>query len=447
MNQEIIRDKKNELINIKDDLVGFTGHQTNNQHPIFYLGKGQDNKEYCDKLYNLTLVSGSTGSGMSLFLETLVLDLANRYSPDELKFILLDPGGFQYPHFAKLPHLISPIMTDMADSKYVFAWLVSEIQRRYDLLIENKMRYTEQYNEKYPENKLPHIVLISYQFAESLVTDPESIEKSVIRLAQLNKSAGIYPILVSSRPSNNIFTGLIKANTTAFVSFSLASEKDSQDFIGIPDAKDLKGKGDMLYIRGGLDPIRIQAEYLPHEEIGRNIENMANKYPQDYDKGLMGALLNKTELKLASEEPVDDLVEDAKQIVAEEGSASASLLQRKLQIGYARAARLLDKLEEDKLDRPTEDSKSSIMDIENNMDQINLKSQEKRIANFNEKKKLVKRAREKVFYLDLIAVFIISLLLTNFSYKSIYGVVIFIFIRYIVLDYFDKHPIDEENNN
>lgn len=340
---EILRDKSNKLIHVLDDLVGNNGQQTNNKIPDFYLGKEANGVEYYDRLHKLTLIGGSTGSGKSLYLETFILDLARRYSPSEVGIILLDPKRVQFSHFEPLPHLISPIITNMDCARYVLEWLIKEMERRYYLLVENKCRYTEQLKKMGLD--VPHIVIVIDELAEILLTEPVTIEKHIVRLAQLSKSVGIHLVISIQRPSDKILTKLIKDNADAFLAFFLVNKEDSKAFFDYPEASSLNGKGDMLYRTSDLEPIRVQAEYISTDDISSEIKQLSEKYSQKYDTKLVEYMINRPIFYLNSDQPVDELVDEAIGIAFNEGKVSSAMLQRKMQIGYARAARLVDELE------------------------------------------------------------------------------------------------------
>ena len=340
----ILRDEHNELINATES-VSYSDIRKN-KHPIFYLGKGLEDIEYCDRLQNLTLIAGNTGSGKSLFLETFVLDLANRYTPDELSFILIDSKKVQFPHFSNLPHLICPIITDASNSRYILEWLLTEMNRRYRLLVENKLNHSEQFWDMKVGVKLPHIVLVVDEFVELLIHEPEILEKKIIKLVKYCGSVGIHLVLSSQRPGNDVFTGPIKSHTDALLVFALADASGFTTFISPDEARNLNGKGDMLYKIDALAPIRIQAEYRDDNDIVGNLKNLATENKSGYDTDLVNTLINKNEDRSTDDPLVDILLEDAIELSVELGRVSAASFQRNFSIAYSRAARIIDAIEE-----------------------------------------------------------------------------------------------------
>lgn len=296
------------------------------------------------------LVAGATGSGKSAFLHSLIFSILFRATPQEVKFILVDPKRVEFTYYNDIPHLLTPVVTDVEKAPAVFKWAVSEMERRFKLFESAKARNIDSYNEKSGFQALPYIVLIVDELGEIMASDPASVEKSIIRLAQLARATGIHLILSIQRPSTNIITGLIKANIPCRIAFNVSSQVDSRVIIDQPGAEKLLGRGDMLFVPPDASkPIRLQGAWVSEQEI-----NSLTKYLKEqgvepeYKEEILKATESPTSggLGSPSEDSLDDLFEEAKEICVSSGKASASLLQRRLSIGYARAARILDELEE-----------------------------------------------------------------------------------------------------
>ncbi len=308
------------------------------------------------------LVAGATGSGKSVFLHSIMFSLLYRCSPLECKFILIDPKRVELIHYADIPHLLTPVVTDLEKAPFIFKWVVEEMNRRYKLFESARARNIESYNEKSGFHALSYIVVIIDELGEIMVSDPASVEKNIIRLAQLARATGIHLVLTTQRPSTNVVTGLIKANIPSRAAFNVTSNTDSRVIIDQPGAEKLMGKGDMLFVPpDAAKPTRIQGVMIWEDEITRlvnylkdsgfgtqyNDEIFSTTVPSEHDGGGgMGAGSGK-----------DDYFDEAAEIVQSSGKASASYLQRRLSIGYSRAARILDELEDAGIIGPARGSK------------------------------------------------------------------------------------------
>ncbi len=297
------------------------------------------------------LVAGATGSGKSVFLHSLIFSLLYRCSPQECKFIMIDPKRVELVHYAEIPHLLTPVVTDIDKSPAVFKWAVAEMERRYKLFEAAKARNIDNYNEKSGFQALPYIMIVVDELAEIMVVDPAGVEKSIIRIAQLARATGIHLILAVQRPSTNIITGLIKANIPARIAFNVTSQIDSRVIIDQPGAEKLLGKGDMLWVPPDVPkPVRLQGAFVSDKEISKLVSylkgaGVSPEYKEDIFK-ISDQMDNAKKSVSAGGSAVDEFFDEAVEIVTSSGKASASLLQRRLSIGYARAARILDELEE-----------------------------------------------------------------------------------------------------
>jgi len=302
------------------------------------------------------LVAGSTGTGKTIFLNSLILSLIYRNSPKILRFILVDPKRVEFPVYNDLSHLLAPVILDVNRTVNTLQWLTKEMERRFEVLSEAKVRDIAGFNEiafKNESEPLPFIIVIIDELADLMAAKGKEIESGIVRLAQLARAVGIHLVVATQRPSVEVITGLIKANITSRVTFQVASQIDSRTVLDTAGAEKLLGLGDMLYISAEtLKPKRIQGAYVSLKEVRRVVKWLKSKVPQEIFEDKLGQdlresltypLESKTEAFLGEEDP---LYEEAKKIVIEARKASASLLQRRLKIGYARAARLIDVLEE-----------------------------------------------------------------------------------------------------
>jgi S-DNA-T family DNA segregation ATPase FtsK/SpoIIIE len=287
-----------------------------------------------------------------------MFSLLFRCTPDECKFILVDPKRVELVTYQDIPHLYSPVITDIERAAGVFKWAVSEMERRYKLFESAKARNIESYNEKSGFQALPYIVIVVDELGEIMVADPASVEKSIIRLAQLARATGIHLILTTQRPSTNVVTGLIKANIPCRIAFNVTSNIDSRVIIDMPGAEKLMGKGDMLFVPPDASkPVRIQGTWAKETETGRLVNYLKGfGVSPDYKEEIMNVQTSERSI-VSGGDATDNLFEEATQIVVEAKKGSASLLQRRLSVGYARAARILDELEAAGIVGPAQGSK------------------------------------------------------------------------------------------
>lgn len=292
------------------------------------------------------LVAGATGSGKSIFLNSLIFSILFRNSPDECKLIMIDPKRVELVHYDGIPHLISPVVTDIKKAPAVFKWAVSEMDRRYLLFESAKVNHIDKYNEKSGFQALPNIVIIVDEMAEIMMEEPAEVEKAIQRITQLARAVGIHLVLATQRPSTNVLTGTIKANIPTRISFKLPSQIDSRVIIEQAGAEKLLGKGDMLFVPPeDSKPIRIQGPNVSDAEINTLVEFLKTQGEPEYNEEVTKVPTNKIDGVAVTADERDDLYEQAVEIVVNAQKASATLLQTRLSIGYARAARILDELE------------------------------------------------------------------------------------------------------
>ncbi len=309
------------------------------------------------------LIAGATGSGKSIAIHTFIISLLYKNSPDMLKFIFIDPKRVELSIYNGLPHLIAPVVTENKKAIGALRWVIQEMDRRYQLLQEAGSRDIKSYNKSSKE-KLPFILVVIDELADLMSTYGREVEGSIVRLAQMARATGIHLIVSTQRPSVEVITGLIKANITGRVALQVASQVDSRTILDTAGAEKLLGSGDLLLQSAELSkPRRIQGAYITEEEIKRVVSFIKtnNDLPDEMivmgenreDSGSPLPLFD----QIGESDEDDDLFDDAVQIVKSAGKASASLLQRRLKVGYARAARLLDIMEERGIVGPGEGAK------------------------------------------------------------------------------------------
>jgi len=292
------------------------------------------------------LIAGSTGSGKSVCINSIILSLLFQNGPGELKFIMVDPKRVELPIYNSIPHLLTPVITEVKKTVNALRWAIAEMEKRFDLLSQAHKRNLESYNEEMPE-KIPYIVIVIDELADLMAAAAAEVEAAIIRLAQMSRAVGIHLVLATQRPSVDVITGLIKANITSRVAFSVASLVDSRTILDMAGAEKLLGKGDMLYIAAELGkPKRLQGAFASDEEIKRVIDHLKGQAEPEYLEEIVEKQVVNFDLSSGDSSDSDPLLGEAKEVILQAKKASASLLQRRLRVGYARAARLLDLLEE-----------------------------------------------------------------------------------------------------
>ncbi len=301
------------------------------------------------------LIAGTTGSGKTVCVNAIISSMLFKAKPSEVKFILVDPKTVELASFVGIPHLISPIISNAKKAADVLIWATEEMEKRYSLLATQTARNIDAYNAKVsPKDRMPFIVIIVDELADLMIIARDKIETAILRLAQLSRAVGIHLILATQRPSVDVITGVIKANFPARISFKVASKVDSRTVLDFVGAEKLLGKGDLLFIRPGINkPIRAQACFVDDEDISKLVEEVKSQGVPEYNTNIMD-LSKKTKTDIGS----DDLLPEATRLVMETGQASASLIQRRLRVGYTRAARLLDLMEQEGHVGPFQGSKA-----------------------------------------------------------------------------------------
>lgn len=297
------------------------------------------------------LIAGQTGSGKSICINSWICSLLFRASPEEIRLILVDPKRVELTPYNGIPHLLTPVIVEPEKVLSALKWAVAEMEKRYKMFTEVGAKNIESYNNMAGFQSIPYILIIVDELAEIMLFSPAEVEDNVCRIAQMARAVGIHLVLATQRPSVNIITGLIKANIPARIAFAVASMMDSRVILDTPGAEKLLGRGDMLYIPPDLaKPIRIQGCFVSEKEISRLIDYLKSKKVTDYNDQITSQPIasvtsfSKNLVSINGEEK-DVMFEDAIKLIQQTGKASASLLQRRLKLGYARAARVLDQLE------------------------------------------------------------------------------------------------------
>ena len=362
-------------------LLGSEEYVQSEKPLLVSLGRGISGKSHFANLAKMPhlLIAGATGSGKSVTIHTIITSLLFRNAPENLKFIMIDPKRVELTLYNKIPHLLTPVITEAKKSILALKWAAKEMDRRYDVLEAHSVRDVESYHKNIVQGEklkvkseedadrpeiMPYIVIVIDELADIMQTYPRELEAAIVRLAQMSRAVGIHLMLSTQRPSVNVITGLIKANVPGRIALQVSSQIDSRTILDTGGAEKLLGAGDMLYLSGEMSkPQRIQSAFISEGELKKVVKYLADTYrdevPQEINitepgndkNSIFGADFDGDALD------DDDLYEQAREIVVEAGKASTSYIQRKLRVGYARAARLMDMLEERGVIGPSDGAK------------------------------------------------------------------------------------------
>lgn len=299
-----------------------------------------------DKMPHL-LIAGATGSGKSVCINTIIMSILYKSSPEDVKLLLIDPKMVELSIYNGIPHLLIPVVTDAKKAAFALNWAVDEMEKRYKLFAQNNVRDMNSYNSKVKASngeELPTIVIIIDELADLMMVSAQEIEDYICRLAQMARAAGMHLIVATQRPSVDVITGTIKANIPSRISFAVSSQVDSRTILDMAGAEKLLGKGDMLFYPSFYSkPSRLQGAFISDEEVEAVVNSLKAQDITDYNEDIIEIVESPREIQFNDS---DDLLPTAIELVVGEGQASISLLQRRLKIGYARAARIIDEMEE-----------------------------------------------------------------------------------------------------
>jgi S-DNA-T family DNA segregation ATPase FtsK/SpoIIIE len=304
------------------------------------------------------LVAGATGSGKSVCINGMIVSLLYKAKPDEVKLMMIDPKMVELNIYNGIPHLLAPVVTDPRRAAVALKKVVKEMEKRYELFADKGARDIERYNtliaQEEGKAKLPYIVVIVDELADLMMVAPADVEDAICRLAQMARAAGIHLIIATQRPSVDVITGVIKANIPSRIAFAVSAQTDSRTILDMGGAEKLLGRGDMLYLPvGASKPVRLQGTFVSDEEVEQVVSFVKQQQKAHYDQEMIPTASEGKEM----DDPQDELYHQAVQLIIEARTASVSLLQRRLRIGYSRAARLIDSMEQNGIVGPYEGSK------------------------------------------------------------------------------------------
>lgn len=326
------------------------------------LGKDVSGKVWFADLTRMPhlLIAGATGSGKTVCINTIIMSLLYQNTAANLRMMLIDPKRVELTLYNGIPHLLTPVITNTQKTINALKWTIAEMERRFEVLAQSRTRDIHSYNQKHREHPMPHIVLIIDELADLMATAAGDVEAGIIRIAQMARAVGIHLIVATQRPSVDVITGLMKANIPARVAFSVASIIDSRTILDMPGAEKLLGRGDMLLLTAELTkPVRIQSAFLSEEEVKEVVDYLKGDGEPEYDESIVQKSVGGGTINLfgGPSDDHDPLFNEAKRFILEAGKASASLLQRRMKVGYARAARILDEMEDAGIIGPADGAK------------------------------------------------------------------------------------------
>lgn len=355
---EIPNDNR-QIVYIRD-LLGTEEYRNNNSKLNLALGLDVIGNLATGNLAKMPhlLIAGATGAGKSVGINTIIASILYNATPDEVRFLMVDPKRIELSGYEGIPHLLHPVVVDPKLASKALNWAVREMERRYRMLEEAKVKSFDSYNET-AEHKMPYIVIIVDELADLMMVASKDVEAAIARLAQMARAAGIHLILATQRPSVDVLTGLIKANFPTRISFKVSSKIDSRTILDNSGAEHLLGAGDMLYLAPGSSNLqRIHGAFISEKETAQIVEFLKKQGESTYDEGIIEEIEKEAAGELvATETDYDERYDEAVQFVTESGQASISSLQRRLRVGYNRAARMIETMESEGLIGPADGSK------------------------------------------------------------------------------------------
>ena len=352
-----IPNKENEIVHLRDiiDCSKFIEHKSK---LAFALGKDVAGEEVVTDIAKMphVLIAGATGSGKSVCINTLIASIIYKAKPSEVKLVMVDPKVVELSVYNGIPHLLIPVVTDPKKAAGALAWAVQEMENRYRLFASKNVRDIKGYNEELDKEgsteKLPQIVIIIDELADLMMVSSKEVEDSICRLAQKARAAGMHLVIATQRPSVDVITGIIKANIPSRISFAVSSQVDSRTILDMAGAEKLLGKGDMLfYPAGAAKPTRVQGAFISDKEVEKVVDFVKANGEATYNDDILEQIekANSTDKEIEEQENDDDtdpLLMEAIEVVVETGQASTSFIQRRFKVGYARAGRIIDQMEE-----------------------------------------------------------------------------------------------------
>jgi len=340
----------------------------NNEALSFAVGKDISGRPIINELNKMPhiVIAGQTGSGKSVMLNSLICSLLYRNSPAEMKLILVDPKQVEMTPYNDIPHLLTPVITEPEKTISALKWAVGEMEQRYNLLSEERVRDIKSYNQKMRGSSddgqtMPYIVIVVDEMADLMMMAKRDVESLVVRIAQKARAVGIHLVLATQRPSVDVITGLIKANVPARIAFTVASQVDSRTILDQVGAEKLLGRGDMLFVTPSMSkPKRVQGAFLSDEEVLKITDYLRMERSPEYNPDIISQQVqigNNGGVVMDFEGSGDGEYNDAVRVVVEARKASTSLLQRKLRIGYSKAARIMEQMEENGVIGPQDGSR------------------------------------------------------------------------------------------
>ena len=351
-----IPNKEKEMVHLRE-IIDTEKFKNEKSKLSFALGKNVAGEEIITDISKMphVLIAGATGSGKSVCINTLITSIIYKAKPSEVKLVMIDPKVVELSVYNGIPHLLIPVVTDPKKAAGALTWAVQEMVNRYSLFAEKGVRDIKGYNELLEEDgsieKLPQIVIIIDELADLMMVAAKDVEDAICRLAQMARAAGMHLVIATQRPSVDVITGIIKANIPSRIAFAVSSQVDSRTILDMVGAEKLLGKGDMLfYPSGAAKPTRIQGAFISDKEVEKIVEFLKNNGEVTYNEDILETIekANKTEKEIEddNENDADPLLMDAIETVVETGQASTSFIQRRFKVGYARAGRIIDQMEQ-----------------------------------------------------------------------------------------------------